>query len=187
MHTIIAPSFFHKKNCVLPGIGKLTLVTQPASSDFSNQLIEAPTQQIVFTPGVQNDYLFNEFSAISDLIKRKLEEYGYVDMQGIGRFTKAGDGTIDFTAITMDDDLQMPVEAKRAVRENAVHSILVGDKETTSTVMAEMLTEEEDVPKLTVKRNWWVWAIMLGAIALLMIALYIYQNGTNNFSSNLSF
>lgn len=187
MHTIIAPSFFHKKYCVLPGIGKLTLVTQPATSDFSNQLMEAPVQQIVFTPGVQNDYLFNEFSAISDLIKRKLEEHGVVDLQGIGRFTTAADGSIDFTAATIDDDLLMPVEARRAVRENAVHSILVGDKETTSTVMAEMLTEEEPFSVYGATRKWWVWALTLAAIALLLIALYIYQNGVDNFSSNLSF
>lgn len=185
MHTIIAPSFFHKKYCVLPGIGKLTLVTQPATSDFTNQLIEAPVQQIIFTPSVQNDYLFNEFSAISDLIKRKLEEQGLVDMPGIGRFTKAPDGSVDFAAATINEDLLMPVEAKRAVRENAVHNILVGDKETTNTVMAEMLTEEEPVSGY--KRKWWVWALTIAAIALLLIALYIYQNGVNNFSSNLSF
>ena len=187
MHTIIAPSFFHKKYCVLPGIGKLTLVTQSAASDFTNQLIEAPVQQIIFTPGVQNDYLFNEFSAISDLIKRKLEEHGFVDLLGIGRFTKTTDGSIDFTAALIDEDLLMPVEAKRAVRENAVHNILVGDKETTSTVMAEMLTEEEPVSNYGAKRKWWVWALTLAAIALLLIALYIYQNGFNNFSSDLSF
>ncbi len=186
MHTIIAPSFFHKKSCVLPGIGKLTLVTQPATSDFANQLIEAPRQQIVFTPGTQTDYLFNEFSAISDLIKRKLDDYGQVDLPGIGQFTKTADNSIDFTAVTVDEALLMPVEAKRVVRENATHAILVGDKETTSTVMAEMLAPEEEMTVAS-KHKWWIWAAALAAIGLLMIALYIYEYGINNFASNLPF
>lgn len=140
----------------------------------------------MFTPGTQTDYPFNEFSAISDLIKRKLDDYGHVELLGIGHFTKAADNSIGFTAATVDEALLMPVDAKRVVREDANHPILVGDKETMSAVMAEILAPEEEI--LTARKyKWWIWAAALAAIGLLMIALYIYEYGFNNFASNLPF
>lgn len=184
MHAIIAPSFFHKKICVLPGIGKLVLVTKSAESDFANQLVDAPRQQIVFTPGAQHESLFNEFSAISDLMKRKLDETGSVNLAGIGIFNKTADNKIEFEPVLVDEDLLFPVTAPRVVRENAPHAILVGDKETTSVEMTEFLSDEEEKPS---KPKWWLWAIVLGAIGLSLLALYIYQYGINDFSSSLPF
>ena len=44
-----ASSFFHKKICVLPGLGTLKLVTHAAETDFSNTQIKSPRQEIIFS------------------------------------------------------------------------------------------------------------------------------------------
>jgi hypothetical protein len=50
---------------------------------------------------------------------------------------------------------------------------LVGDKETTNTLMNEYFNEDV----LVKKNRWWIWAIVLAVIALL--AILIYTNNVN--------
>jgi hypothetical protein len=50
---------------------------------------------------------------------------------------------------------------------------LVGDKETTNTLMNEYFNEDV----LVKKNRWWIWAIVLAVIALL--AILIYTNNAN--------
>ena len=178
MYSIIAASFFQRKSCVLPGIGKLSLVTYPASGDFSSKQIMAPIQEIVFTPGSADERLFNEFSAISEIMKNKLDEEGVVDLVGIGVFTKNDLGDIKFAPVELDENLQAPVTAVRVIRERSEHAMLVGDKETTNTLMSELLNEDE-----ASKDKWWIWAIALGAVALLLLAIYLSQHGINTFGN----
>jgi hypothetical protein len=178
MYNIIAASFFQRKFCVLPGIGKLSLVTSPASSDFSSKHIMAPIQQIVFTPGSADEKLFNEFSAISELMKNKLDEEGVVDLVGIGVFTKNDLGDIKFTPVLLDENIEAPVTAIRVIREHSQHTMLVGDRETTNTEMTELLNVDEPA-----KDKWWIWAIVLGAAGLLLLAIYLSQYGINAFGN----
>jgi hypothetical protein len=178
MYNIIAASFFQKRSCVLPGIGRLSLITHSAQTDFTNKQIMAPVQEIVFSPGTAEEQLFNEFSAISELMKKKLDEEGEVALAGIGVFTKSSSGDINFTAVKPGDDIQQPVSAIRVIRERSEHTMLVGDKETTNTEMTELLNEDEPA-----KDKWWIWAIVLGAAALLALAIYLYQHGINAFGN----
>ena len=159
-------------------MGKLSLVTYPASGDFSNKQIAAPLQEIIFTPCNGEEKLFNEFSAISELMKNKLYEEGVVELAGIGIFTKDESGDIKFTPVQLDENIQMPVTAIRVIRERSEHAMLVGDRETTNTAMSELLNEEE-----TAKDKWWVWAIVLGAIGLLLLTIYLSQHGINAFGN----
>jgi hypothetical protein len=172
MFNVITSSFFQKKTCVLPGIGTLTLVIHTAESDFPNKQIKAPAEEIVFSPGQPGEKLFNEFSAISELMKKKLEQEGLVEITGIGMFTKTIDGNIAFTPVIPDENLQQPVTAVRVIRERSEHAMLVGDKETTNKMMTEFLNEETPAAK-----KWKLWAIILGVAALLLLAIYLYLNG----------
>ncbi len=178
MYNIIAASFFQRKFCVLPGIGKLSLVTYPASGYFSSKQIAAPKQEIVFSPGNADEKLFNEFSAISELMKNKLDVEGVVDLVGIGVFTKDDSGDMKFTPVQLDENLQLPVTAVRVIREHSQHAMLVGDKETTNTEMTELLNVDEPA-----KDKWWIWAIVLGAAGLLLLAIYLSQYGINAFGN----
>ena len=71
------------------------------------------------------------------------------------------------------------VVAERVIHPQAEHQILVGDKETTNTVMTEFLTEKPEV-----RDRWWIWAIVLGAIGLLILLIYFTgANGTSPFGN----
>ncbi|HNJ30135.1 MAG TPA: hypothetical protein PLQ40_14340, partial [Ferruginibacter sp.] len=59
------------------------------------------------------------------------------------------------------------VTAERVIHPNAEHSMLVGDRETTNTVMTEYLSAGEITPN-----RWWIWAIILAAAALLALLFY---------------
>ncbi len=181
MHTIIAPSFFQKKNCVLPGIGSLQLVTHPAATDFNNTQIIAPYQEIIFKP-INNGSIFNEFSAISELILKSLDEEGKVLLDGIGIFTKDHSGDIQFSPAMIDADLLQPVFAERVIHKDAQHKIIVGDKETTNVQMTEFFNEE-----VIATDKWWIWALVLGIAGVLAIAYYCSQFGFNMFANSQSF
>ncbi len=176
MYSIIASSFFQKKSCRLPGIGTLELVTTPAEYDFGNRQIKAPQQKIIFIPSVLPDNVFNEFSAISQLMKEKLGRNEAVEVTGVGTFSKQ-DSEILFEPVTVNSNLFQPVTAERVVHKDAEHSILVGDKETTNVEMTEYYSEEE-----AAKDKWWIWALMLGIAGIVAISFYIWKHGFNNLS-----
>jgi hypothetical protein len=157
----------------LPGIGQLTLTTTPAETDFSNKQIVAPFQSIVFVPISGNKNSYNEFSAISELMKKNLDEDGSIHLDGIGDFYKETNGTIRFEQVILNPVFLQPVTAVRTIRQDAEHNILVGDKKTTNVEMAEFLNEETPIPP----DRWWIWAIVLGLIGIGLLTVYFIQNG----------
>lgn len=173
MYDLIAPAFFQKKSCRLPGIGQLTLTTTPAEIDFSNKQIVAPFQSIVFVPISGNENVYNEFSAISELMKKNLDEEGSINLAGIGHFYKETNGTIRFEQVVLNPVFLQPVSAVRTIRQDAEHNMLVGDKKTTNVEMTEFLNEEDPIPP----DRWWIWAIVLGLIGIGLLTVYFTQNG----------
>ena len=164
----------------MPGIGSLTLKTKAAQTDFVNTQILAPVDEIIFSPSSGNDANgFNEFTAISELMKKQLSEEGEVEITGVGTFEKdTATGIIQFQPVVLDTIFSPPVAAERVIRQDAEHSILVGDKETTNTAMTDYFSEKTEV-----KQYWWVWAAALGAAGVAMVAIYISQNGFNAFGN----
>ena len=154
------------------------MVQHPAKPEFVNNLINSPTETIEFLPGDSNEKLFNEFSAISELLKRNLEEKGSYLLNGIGTFLKEGSDAIKFIPVTADAVFTPPVRVERVVRQDAKHAILVGDQQTTNTEMTEFYNE-----KTVVKSRWWVWAAAFAAIAVTALAVYIYQYGFNQLAN----
>ncbi|MGG9972524.1 hypothetical protein ACQ33O_12090 [Ferruginibacter sp. SUN002] len=172
MHnTLIAASLFHNKTCTLPGIGTLSVHTNVAESDFVNTQLLAPTYAIQFSPAVEDANVFNEFSAISELLKSEIDRLGRVEMNGIGTFEKVDDKII-FSGASLSNDFTLPVKAERVIRQHTEHTMLVGDKETTNVVMTEYFTET-----VVKKRYWWVWAIVLAAIGITGIVYHFYRHG----------
>ena len=176
MYDLIAPAFFQKKYCRLPGIGELTLINISAEIDFSNKQILAPVQRIDFTPKSGDENMYNEFSAISELMKKKLDELGSIKLAGIGDFYKEINGNIRFEPVVLNPVFLQPVSAVRTIRQDAEHNMLVGDKKTTNVEMTEFLNEEASVVSAD---RWYLWAIGLGLIGVGVLAMYVYQNGWN--------
>ena len=148
----------------------------PAETDFHNKQLLAPVQRIDFIPGSGDENIYNEFSAISELMKKKLDKEGSIKLAGIGTFYKEIDKNIRFESVVLNPVFLQPVSAVRTIRQDAEHNMLVGDKKTTNVEMTEFLNEEASSVPLD---RWYIWAIVLGIIGVGVLAMYIYQNGWN--------
>jgi len=178
MYQIIAPRLFQNKICRLPGIGALVVVTRSAETDFINTRIKGPVETIEFIKEAEGEKLFNEFSAISELLKKHLDENGSYFLNGIGTFSKTQNGELLFTAIQPDPAFTPDIKLERVIRQNKVHSMVVGDQYTTNVEMTEYFNEPSPS-----KDNWWVWAIVLGALGVGALLWYFYQNGLKPFGN----
>src|SRR5688500_17148538 len=102
MYQIIAPTLFHNKICRLPGIGTLKMVYHPAETDFIHAILKSPAETIEFVPETTGEISFNEFSAMAELLQKKLDEEGLVFLKGVGTFTKDGEGVVKFAPLEID-------------------------------------------------------------------------------------
>jgi hypothetical protein len=180
MEQNIASYLFRNGYCILPGIGKLTLVTTPAETDFMNSQIKAPVQTILFSNEDKSTAVFNELSAVSEHLKMMLDVKRTVLLNGIGTFSKDDNGDIHFTPLQIDAALSNPVHVERVVHQHSEHTMLVGDKETTNVVMTEYFS---DVP--VQKSRWWIGAVIIAAVALVLLIVRIVQNDDGKFSGNI--
>jgi hypothetical protein len=181
MEQSIASYLFRNNYCVLPGIGKLSVVTTPADTDFINGQIKAPVQNIIFSEEDKGEAIFNELSAESEHLKMMLDAKRTVSLSGIGIFTKNDNGNIHFSPLQINQSLVTPVKVERVIHQNAQHTMLVGDKETTNVVMTEYFTDVE--PK---KKRWWIAAIIMALVSLLIIGIYFYSNGGASIGNAIS-
>lgn len=178
MYQILASSLFQHKKCSLPGLGTLLLVNHGAETDFINTRIQSPFQTIEFIAATKEDTFLEEFAVISEFIQKGLTDKGSFLLNGIGTFKQSDDGVLNFIPTTLDPIFIPYVDAIRVIRQDATHEILVGDQQSTNTEMTEYYSVK---PQL--KDIWWIWAIALGAIGLIIILFYINHLGINLFGN----
>jgi hypothetical protein len=199
MHYLIASYLFQNKSCSLPGLGTLSVSAGKAETDFLNTVIKAPSPRIVFEAtesdtGNLLDYIASKTNrSIAQTIER-LEQFcndlktatthGATNkpavLNGVGNFFIDSSGKINFRSAQLPAAFLQPVKAERVIHPQAEHQILVGDKETTNIVMNEYFSEEVPVKK----NRWWIWAIVLGLLALAAILLYLNNAGLLSMAGN---
>lgn len=106
-----------------------------------------------------------------------------VVLEGVGSFTKDTAGEWIFQQQEFPAAFAQPVKAERVIHPEAAHSMLVGDKETTTSVMTEYYNETPGR-----KDYWWVWAIVLAALAVATIIIYCNDSGhSSSFGNAVSY
>jgi hypothetical protein len=195
MQNEIASYLFQNRICPLPGLGTLTIVNAASAAHFGNKQITAPQPSIQFTNketdavGLINyvaastesnkDEATEALDHFCDKLQKDIAEQKNIKLENIGSFSVDQSGTIHFTQEELPAYFFQPVFAERVIHPDAEHQILVGDRETTNTVMTELLS-----PKTETKDNWWIWAIVLGLIGAALIILYFnMQNGAASFGN----
>ena len=195
MQKQIASYLFQNKSCPLPGLGTLSISNSAAESDFTNKIFTAPKPVIHFeqtetdtnsllnylsaTTGADKYEASEALSHFCDNLKQQITGQPNVQLKSIGSFFVGTSGKINFKDEALPVAFTQPVFAERVVHPDVEHQILVGDKETTNTVMTEFLA-----PKSATKNRWWIWAIVLGAIGLLVLLIYFTEfNGAYPFSN----
>jgi hypothetical protein len=199
MQKQIASYLFQHKTCPLPGLGTLSIISSAAESDFTNKTFSAPKPVVHFEQTeTDTDGLLNYLSATTgadkyeatealshfcDNLKKKMAGQPDVQLNSIGSFFVDASDTINFKHEELPAVFMQPVFAERVIHPDAEHQILVGDKETTNTVMTEFLA-----PKSATKDRWWIWAILLGVIGIAAIVIYFTAfNGTSAFGNAINY
>jgi hypothetical protein len=96
----------------------------------------------------------------------ELEEKGEFSWAGLGKLVQISGSTTGFVPDAALEAYLPQLEAVRVVRTGISHQMLVGDKETNSAEMQQMLLEEEEP---YTEGRWWIAALMLGLMATALI------------------
>ena len=195
MQKQIASYLFQHKTCPLPGLGTLSVLNSGAEADFTNKLITAPKSFIQFsnaetdtagllnylvlTTGADKYEVTEALDHFCDNLKNKIADQSDMQIESIGTFFVDGSGNINFTPQELPTAFVQPVFAERVIHPDAEHQILVGDKETTNTVMTGYFNETP-----VVKDRWWIWAIVLSVTGLIALIIYFTElNGVSPFGN----
>lgn len=197
MQKQIASYLFQQKTCPLPGLGSLSVASSAAVSDFTNKLFTAPEPMISFRQEAVNSEDLQDYLAVSSGmdkteaaealtrfctdIKDRVLTGQEVHLQNIGSFFVNASGILEFKQESLPAAFTQSVFAERVIHPDAEHQILVGDRETTNTVMTELLA-----PGPELKDRWWIWAIVLGVVALIALLIYFTAlNGNSLFGNTI--
>ena len=179
----------------MPGLGTLSVLNSGAEADFTNKLITAPKSFIQFnnaetdtagllnylvlTTGADKYEVTEALDHFCDNLKNKIADQSDMQIESIGTFFVDGSGNINFTPQELPTAFVQPVFAERVIHPDAEHQILVGDKETTNTVMTGYFNETP-----AVKDRWWIWAIVLSVTGLIALLIYFTElNGASPFGN----
>lgn len=187
MQSLITSYLLQAGKCALPNIGFFKIKYKPAESDIVNQQMLPPVEEIVFyeqaifsSPGlinyiaVKKNISANEAESLANNFckewREKIESGETLCFDGFGRLQKNDAGIISF--IKENEMMYFkPLFAERVLHKNDAHVVLVGDTETTSTVMSEYYREDVAI----VKKGWAIGAAIITAIALVTL-LYSFYN-----------
>lgn len=191
MENLISSYLLQNRVCPLPTIGTLHIDDGNAILDAGEKKITAPKPFIRFhSHELPADDLLNYIAfqknittenasgLLSEYCTRlqNLDEFTEVSLENAGSFYIDTDGKLLFKSIDLPADYFPDVSAERVIHPDSSHAILVGDRETTNTVMTEFYNEEIPVRK----SKWWIWPILLFVAALAVIIIYFNDR---NYSS----
>jgi hypothetical protein len=181
--------FIHYKKLNVPGIGIFMLEKKPATTDFPNKLIHPPVFSISLHHG--NDTpprnFFNwlaqvlqvsdrdaviRFNDFAYEMKRKISAGDKIKWEGMGILSSGLAGEIRFEPALKGASAEAPVKAEKVIRENAAHTVRVGEEEKTSIEMIEYLSHTD-----AKKNYWWAWALAVGLIVTMFIGWYLSEHG----------
>lgn len=179
--------FFQYKTLGIPGVGTLRMVQQSATLDVVNQALVAPQVQVEFSRQVavgdhQIQTLAYAFNNDLEVVEEQLTRFGEAlrsrlqhqpfAWQGVGKLELEG-AHIYFEPQQRADALLEPVPAHRVLRENAQHTVLVGDQEmqrTSEDYESELQHQEAPRRSLVVILGW---VAVLLSLAFVIYHLYI--------------
>jgi len=193
MFQVLNAYLFQHRSISIPGLGTIYLETFPANVDVADRTILPPVYQFRFDKyfdapdkeffsfvATQRNMLdfeaikwYNEFSFE---LRNRIRNENEVNWEGIGTLKKDDSGNIVFESVRATPPFMAPTPAMRVNRQDAQHTLLVGDRERTSGEMNEWLHDENMGRR---RRSWWIIALVLGIIALAILGWHFYAHGWN--------
>lgn len=181
------------KQLNLPGIGTFAVEKKPADFDIADKMVRSPAYTITLLSASNippknffswlgsrlsvsereaviqfNDFLFD--------LKKQLSSGYKLEWSGIGTLSKGLAGDIRFETSVRDHSPATPVPAIKVLRENAAHTVRVGEQEKTSVEMKEILHHTEDRKGSL----WWPVALVILVLSIIFIGYYFSTHGLNS-------
>jgi len=179
------------KSVSIPGLGTIYVERVPAQSDFINRQLLPPAYHFRFDkyfddpekefftflatskniPEYEAIKLYNEWALN---IRNGIDTEHNTLLEGIGALKRNASGDIVFEPFSALKTYDVAVPAERIIRTNARHAMIVGDMETTTMEMTDYLQEVHKE-----KASWWIYALIIVAVALVAIFFHYFINGSD--------
>jgi hypothetical protein len=193
MLNLITSYLIQAGECVLPGIGSFSLVSTPSSLDVANKEILPPVtefrfsdtsgqpgegliQYIAFKKGTDNQKALDELKDFCAQLKTRIYSGEKIPLNSIGILLKDSYGNIVFEPENHPYFKSVP--AIRVVHKEAKHAMIVGDKETDSSTMNEILNSESEIR--SGNSFWKIAAIVLFLIGAGILIYHFYSSSSEN-------
>ena len=177
------------KSISIPGLGTIYLERLPAMNDFTNRQIHPPSFRFRFDKyfdAPDKDFFtflaaqkeIPEYEAIKQYnefayeLRNSIRHDDHFNWPEVGVLSKEISGEIHFESATPASILA-PVPANRVIRQHAAHTLLVGEQETTTQQMTEILSEGTYVER----ESWWTYALIIFAVALVILFFHFFRYG----------
>lgn len=198
MWQVLNAYLFQHRSISIPGLGTIYLETTPANVDVAERTMQPPVYQFRFDKyfdapdkeffafvATQRNILdyeaikwYNEFSFE---LRNRIRAEEQVFWDGVGMLKKDGNGGVLFESAPAPLLFLQPVPAMRVVRQDAQHSMVVGDRERTSGEMNEWLQDHAHRRR---RLSWWLIALVLAVLGLAFLGWYFYSHGFSTGSQN---
>ena len=189
MYDVLNKYLVQHKSISIPGLGSLVAESIPAVTDFANRRIlpmqikfrfdkyfDAPDREFFSYLAQQKNIAdfeaikwYNEFAYE---LRNRIRNEHKAEWEGVGVFRNEAGGDVVFDSYPTPFECFTHVTAERVIRPDARHSILVGDQEKTNYEMTELLSDEVHKEK----ESWWIYAIIIAAVALLVLFFHLYNS-----------
>lgn len=193
MFQLLHKYFILYKELALPGFGVFYFQRRPAILNFPNRQFIAPGGEVIFSEGNSTNeqalfmFLANEqqlseaeatrsFISFSLSLKDRLQKTGTVTLPGIGELTRDNSGKLYFkskdtlNSFYKNVPLEQPGDSKLDEEVNGL--------EITQQAVAGQPTETEVQVKPIRKDYWWIYALVMTAVAIAAIFYYYNVNGS---------
>jgi hypothetical protein len=193
MFQVLNAYLFQHRSISIPGLGTIYLETSPASVDVAERTMLPPAYRFRFDKyfdapdaaffaylAAQKNIFdyeaikwYNEFSFE---LRNRIRAEDAVNWDGVGILKKDGSGNVLFEPAATPVLFLQPTPAIRVTRQDAQHTMLVGDRERTSGEMNEWLLDDAAAARRK-KVSWWVIALILGGVCVVILSWYFYMHG----------
>lgn len=197
MTEVLTSYLLQHKSISIPGLGTVYIERIPAQTDFVNRRIIPPSYHYRFdkyfdAPDKEFFTYLAQQKEIADYeaikwynewayqLRNRIRNNEPEEWAGIGTLKKDVNGEIIFEAAGAIPTLQQPAPANRVIHKHTEHTMLVGDREVTREIpVADESGQYPEYPAAThrEKDSWWIYALIIAAIALSAIFFHYYKNG----------
>jgi hypothetical protein len=196
MEKLLTAYLYQYKNCPLPGIGSLLL--NPGHAEFlpgqkrmlaPMPFIELSNKEVStgsllnFITGQKNINTAEAVEMLNNYCGRitQLDLNEELPFSSTGSFYKDDNGNLHFKTVSLPAAYFPEVVAERVIHPDVAHNILVGDTETNSTAMTELLNTGEEKKR----SRWWIAAVSLGVIAAIALLIYFTHHNSGGMFGNI--